>query len=196
MPLRRHTTSRNTWVPKPRIIPRDYWSEHLPSGIFHPYEPVRIIVMDEKVLHGNPNEDVEYLKGVQEDVRKHKGWGDLPGHYYIDSKGNIVAGRSVENQPPQIGNAKDIEQSILISFLNDFNLMPPTPEEIESLVFLCAWLCDQYKVSASEIHSMKDYDSQLGPGKLLQGYFDQGLIGEKLNTFLEALFIEQKQDKR
>jgi len=180
----------NYRVKRPVVLPRGYWEGSLPSGSYMIQTPERITIMHEAVRHSQPDEDRLYLFTQQKQAIDDKGWGDLPYHYYIDSLGNIYRGRSPQHRAPEFEDGLDTGGQVFVTFLNDFDRLAPSTEEMASLIHLTAWLANEYDIPVSEVKSIEDRSSKKGAGKLLQAHFDQGLVEEKLQAILGELTPE------
>jgi len=174
-------------VVRPTILPHSLWGGELPSGTFRSQTPCHIAIIEERVRHKDSSEDTSYLVKQQTKATKELAWGEVPWHFYIDADGNIYEGRAQESQSPRLQERLEPDGWLFISFLNDFCVMPPSEKEIDSLIQLSCWLCEKYKIPGDQVHSGREVQESLAPGKLLQGYFDQGIIQGRVEAILAQL---------
>ena len=95
------------------------------------------------VLHhtGNPWDDDLSAKQIHA-MHLNQGWAGIGYHYVVRKNGSIELGRP-EWAIGSHAYGKN-SHSIGIHVCGNFELVEPTPQQIESTAYLVGWLCDEY----------------------------------------------------
>ena len=181
-----YTGPRGT-VAQPEIISPGLWTSDLPTGRFASHSPDSILVFDEKVVTQSGSQSLLHLRQRQIQSMNEKKWGEIPFHYYIDSRGVLYEGRPVDHQAPSLRHNHDPRGQIYVAFINDFDRYAPSKDEMETLVHLLCWLCNKYSIPVDRIEAIREGDPNQSAGKRLQAYFDQGLIQERVRNILAKI---------
>lgn len=193
--------------PVVEIIPRSEWAGDLsPTGPLTS-EEVRFLLVHHSAS-GNEYErdDVPaLLRGFFEyHTSAEKGWHDIAYNFLIDRFGRVWEGRTGSTDGPIAGDATGGNQGYtqLVSLIGNFSSESPTPEALESLVSVLAWLADRYqvdttpgatatfisrgsnrwpegtKLDAPTIAGHRDMSLTECPGELLYAYVIEGLAAD------------------
>lgn len=102
-------------------------------------------------------------------------WPDLPYHYLIAPDGRIFEGRDVRYEPES--NTKyPLNGNIGVEMMGDFNLKPPTEEQLRSSVRVVAWLTCEHAIGFDHVRGHKDAAPNQTdcPGKGFYRYLEDG----------------------
>jgi len=118
----------------------------------------------------------EYLRRLQRWSRQSKHWTDIPYHYVVAPDGRIYAARE-ESVPGDTNTEYQPQGHALVMLLGNFEDVEPTPEQLQSMVALMAWLARKHGLSAEDIASHRDFSSQtVCPGQHLYAYLQSGWL--------------------
>lgn len=82
-------------------------------------------------------------------------WPDLPYHYLIAPDGRIFEGRDVRYEPES--NTKyPLSGNIGVEMMGDFNVQPPTQEQLRSSVRVVAWLSCKHGITLDHVRGHRD----------------------------------------
>ena len=155
---------------QPDIVPTHEYIRQTPSGRLYPLKPARIaiVAMPDFIVGSDPE---PYLRNH---VSKAKSQGSsfLPFHYYLSPDGIVYEGQSTE-YAGDLGGRR-VADAILLGVMGDYDqpasFMPPAQERM--LVQLCAWICSQNSIEASQIVPASEINPEVAPlGVNLQNWF-------------------------
>lgn len=142
---------------QPYIHPRDDWAQGLqPVGWLEAEAPedVRFLLIHHSAT---PNfESPDSIAGrIQSFFNYHtgtKGWPDVAYNFFVDPFGGIWEGRQGSLGAPIKGDATGGSQgfALLSCFIGDFTEVSPTPEAMDAMARLLAWLAASYQIDLSE----------------------------------------------
>jgi hypothetical protein len=164
--------------PVPQIIsPAEWGSKPLPLPEDARHTPRVLTIHHAGVLWKPTDEPFARTRNLQAWGQKEKNWPDLPYHYLISPDGRIFAGRDV-NYRPESNTQYDLTGVVNIHLWGNFEEQRVSPEQLASLVALCAHLCETLKLNPAEIRGHADAapGQTSCPGKDLQRYISQGLL--------------------
>jgi hypothetical protein len=109
------------------------------------------------------------------------GWIDTGNHFTISRSGVIMEGRHRSLERLEAGSnmvvgAHTVNQNTQsIGIENNGTYITVAPPQIlyASLVNLCAYICNQYKLSSSQIYGHRDFNDTECPGDVLYGMLPQ-----------------------
>jgi N-acetylmuramoyl-L-alanine amidase CwlA len=185
-------------VPAPRIYNCDEWSARQPSSTItiNNYRPTRLIVhhtatansTDYSLAHA-----FSLSRAIQNYHMDNNGWIDTGQHFTISRGGYITEGRhrSLETlfggttfvHGAHAGTANS--SSIGIENEGTYTSVAPTSALYNALVNQCAYICQQYGITTSNIIGHRDVNSTQCPGDVLYSMLPQlrSDVAAKLNGF-------------
>ncbi len=127
-----------------------------------------ICAVNKIVVHhtGNPYDDNLSAEELHES-HLGNGWAGIGYHYVIRKDGTIEKGR------PEWAVGAHAEgfnrESIGVQLCGNFELVDPTPEQIESAAYLIGWLCEKYCLvpDAGHVVGHRDLMATACPGERL-----------------------------
>ena len=163
-------------VPKPAIVSAKEWgSEPQPIPDSRKHTPQFITVHHAGVDWKPGRDPVTFVKNMQGWGQREKNWPDLAYHFMIAPDGRIFEARSMEYEPES--NTKyDLQGHIGIELMGNFETQRPSEKQLESLVAIVAWVCQEKNIPPSEIATHRDRAKKQTscPGKDLYRYFEDG----------------------
>ena len=110
-----------------------------------------------------------------------RGWIDSGQQFTISRGGYVVEGRHRSLEAAQNGNLHvrgahcEGFNDVSVGIENEGTYMTATPPSVQynALVGMCAWLCQQYRIPATEIYGHRDFLSTDCPGDVLYGKLPQ-----------------------
>jgi hypothetical protein len=82
-------------------------------------------------------------------------WPDLAYHFLVAPDGRIFEGRPVEFEPES--NTKySLAGNLGVEMMGDFNRQRPSPEQLESVVRLTAWLMQEHGIAIDNVRTHRD----------------------------------------
>lgn len=163
-------------VAAPAILSRQDWRANEPKAGLKPHQPSKITIHHTASPQSSSHTLEEKLRNLQtfsqHSEKLSSGhlkpeWPDVPYHYYIDLRGQIAEGREVQ----YVGDTNteyDPTGHLLIVLEGNFEKEEPSPQQLQSLEQLAAWLALRWKIPVSQIKMHKDYAATVCPGKNLE----------------------------
>ncbi len=139
-----------TTVEKPPIISAKDWGSQpqpLPQSARH--VPKFITIHHAGVLWTGKTDILKSMLGLQKYGQTEKHWPDVPYHFVIAPDGRILEGRSLE-YAPDTNTKYSLAGNIGIELMGNFEQQRVSPQQVESLVKLCAWLAEKYNIDPNE----------------------------------------------
>ncbi|MBM4175254.1 MAG: N-acetylmuramoyl-L-alanine amidase [Ignavibacteria bacterium] len=170
------------------IIPRSAWNASEP----HEYKSHminRITIHHEGTFFHQDSSALRHVKNVQTwGMGPDRNWIDVPYHYLIDGKGNIIEGRN----PLTVGETNtsyDPTGHVLISVIGQYHKRQILREEqLNSIVQLAANLCLKYNLSPDSIKGHRDFckpGETSCPGDDIYQYIDDGTIRNRVKKLVK-----------
>jgi len=177
-------------VEKPKLVtPEEWGSTPQPMADSRKHTPKFITIHHAGTLWTNDKDPVKFVKNMQtwgqNDEQRH--WPDVPYHFLIAPDGRIIQGRSTAYEPDS--NTKySLQGHIGVELMGDFNRQRASKEQLQSVVKLVAWLCDDLKIDTSEIATHKDraVNQTSCPGEAFYRYVSEGLIRRWITETIEG----------
>lgn len=150
-PAQRGPTTEHGLVP-PEIFPRATWAgTHHPPRHTHAAERPYFFIVHHTVTPNtySPAGALEQMRwAYRYQTGRSKGWPDVCYHFFVDRYGRIFEGRAGSLAGPVVGDATGGNQghAQLVCLLGDFSRRLPTPEALDALTRLLAWLANRYKI--------------------------------------------------
>ena len=148
-------------VEKPAMIAAAQWgSDPLPLPADRRHKPQFITIHHAGVEWKAGSDAYEKIRNLQSWGKKTvedggKDWPDLPYHYLISPDGAIFEGRPVEYEP-ETNTSYDVHGHIGIQLWGNFEEQRISPQQVEALVQLTAWLSQEYEIADAQISGHKD----------------------------------------
>ena len=143
-------SSRAATVEKPPIVSAKEWGSQpqpMPESARH--TPKFITIHHAGVVWTAKTDPVQSVLGLQKYGQKEKNWPDVPYHFIIAPDGRIIEGRSLE-YAPDTNTKYSLAGNIGIELMGNFEEQRVSPQQLESVVKLCAWLSQEYKIDPNE----------------------------------------------
>ena len=166
------------------INPRSTWNAADPKP-FKQHIPERITIHHEGTKFEKSDDAAKHIKNVQTwGMGKDRNWIDIPYHFLIDLNGNIYEGRNIFTVG-ETATEYDPTGHLLITCMGNFEEQDVSDEQLEALIRLIAFCCNQYRISPETIASHKDYSNQtVCPGKNLYQYLENKYIKDEVKKNL------------
>ncbi len=115
------------------------------------------------------------LRNLQEWGKQEKSWPDVPYHYLIAPNGQIFEGRDITYQP-ETNTKYDLNGHVGIMLWGNFEEQRVSPQQLESVTALCAWLAQEYHIDPATIETHKDAapGQTVCPGRDFYRYIHEG----------------------
>lgn len=155
--------------PEPVVRPRADWGARAAKDPYELMIPGGISIHHtETTQPRGANAAVALLHSIQSFHQRGRGWSDIAYHFLIDGDGTIWQGRP----GPVLGaHVKDRNDgNIGIAIMGDFEEAggrQPTPQQLESLHALAAWLSWRYSIPVTRILGHRDQEQTACPGDAL-----------------------------
>jgi hypothetical protein len=137
-------------VEKPPMVTAKEWGSQpqpMPDSVKH--TPKFLTIHHAGTLWTGKTDPLKSMLGLQKYGQTEKHWADIPYHFVIAPDGRILEGRSLEYAPDTNTNYS-LAGNIGIELMGNFEEQRVSPQQVEALVKLCAWLAQQYKIDPNE----------------------------------------------
>lgn len=144
-------------IAAPPILSRDAWGAQPATGMNGGHQPRQITISHDAKPIAATADPVQKLQRIQS-VHQQQ-WVDLAWHYIIDQNGKIYEGHALHDR----GNTSyhyDTEGIIAIGMLGDYDTQLPSAQQIDALVSLTAWLCQEFNISVEEMYPHSFFANQ------------------------------------
>jgi hypothetical protein len=190
----------SAWAATPEIIDCTGWGARANSDIVQIWNqrPVKILV------HHTATPNVTDLsrgaadrlaRGIQNFHMDHRGWLDTGQHFTISRGGYVLEGRHRSLEVLRIGK-RQVEGAhctgqnvVAVGIENEgtYTAAQPPGQLWNRLRDLCAYICQQYGITPTEIFGHRDFKDTACPGDVLYGMLPQlrtevaGVLGQRLS---------------
>jgi len=179
---------------RPKILPRMGWINSMPSANYQQQAPALITILDTPHVYESPNAGA-YLNWMIEEYINQQGVGDVPVHYIIDERGNILAGRPVNTKGElKYGDSffraeipadhplhqRPIETGghILVLILGDYATGPMPEKQEEAMTDLIRWLIYDQNIPIMNVAGFRRYlPDSANPGAYLNEHITEVVLG-------------------
>lgn len=170
-----------------QIIPRSAWNANEPRE-YKTHTIERITIHHEGTFFDQDSSALRRIKNVQTwGMGPDRNWIDIPYHFLIDGKGNIIEGRN----PLTVGETNtsyDPTGHVLISVIGQYHRKQVLrAEQLNSIIQLAANLCIKYNLSPDSIKGHRDFckpNETSCPGDDIYQYIKDGTIVKKVKKLL------------
>lgn len=142
-------------VLRPEIQPRDAWGLDLPvTGDIVAEDDVRFLLVHHTASTNDYGQD-QVVDQIRDFYRFHtgpeKGWPDVAYNFFVDRFGGIWEARAGSIDGPVRGDATGGSQgfALLCSLIGNHTEAEVTPEALESLSSLLAWLAERHGIDTT-----------------------------------------------
>lgn len=141
-------------VPQPPIRPRRDWAGSLratgPLEVEKPGDSRFILIHHTVTPNGDrADQTPTRLRAIFRFHTGPKGWPDVAYNFFVDAHGTIWEGRTGSIEKSVKGDATGGSQgfAVLCCFVGDHHREPPTPQAMEAMAHLIAWLAQRESIS-------------------------------------------------
>ncbi len=152
---RRRTAATALGLLRPEITPRDAWGQDLPvTGEILVEEDVRFLLVHHTASTNDYRQD-QVADQIRDFYQFHtgpeKGWPDVAYNFFVDRYGGIWEARAGSIDGPVRGDATGGSQgfALLCSLIGNHTDAEVTPEALESLSGLLAWLAERHGIDTT-----------------------------------------------
>lgn len=141
---------------RPAIRPRADWAQGRgPTGALRSERPQDVLFL---LVHHSESPNTDSQSAIPQRIRSFydfhtgtKGWPDVAYNFFVDRFGGIWEGRAASLTEPVRGDATGGSQGYaqLCCFIGDHTDQPPTPDAMNSMAALLAWLAATYRIDLS-----------------------------------------------
>jgi hypothetical protein len=181
-------TTNPTKLEKPPTVTRQQWgSDPQPLGDDQKHTPKVITIHHAGTKWKAGADPAKFVKAVQGWGQRERNWPDLPYHFMIAPDGRIFEARPIE-YAPQSNTKYDLPGHVGVELMGNFEVERMSDAQLQSLVKLSAWLCQEYHLKPEEIAGHKDRaeGQTTCPGKDLYRYIEDGSIKTWVSEMLEG----------
>jgi pimeloyl-ACP methyl ester carboxylesterase len=143
-------------VVEPSLVSRSDWGADVPGSAFIPHTPARIILSHNANPCCSDGSAAARLRADQAVHMQDNGWSDIAYHYIVAPDGTMFAGRAADRQSDSsyaaVNPTYDLDGSLVIGVLGNYDTQEPTAAGIRSITWLMAWLCQEYAIAPDEIY--------------------------------------------
>ena len=168
-------------VPRPtNIVSREEWgSEPQPFPDSRKQTPKYITIHHAGVDYKPGTDPGKFVKNMQGWGQREKNWPDLPYHFLIAPDGRIFEARDLQYEPDS--NTKyPLQGHIGVEMMGNFETQRVSPQQLESLTRLVAWLAQEKHIDLSNVATHRDVapNQTTCPGKDFYRYMLDGQFKE------------------
>lgn len=174
-------------APKPAIVTPQEWGS-TPDPMEHLRQtPRRITIHHAGEVWKTGSDPFKVIKNLQSWGKAEKKWPDVPYHFLISPDGRIFEGRPIVYRP-DTNTDYSLDGHVGIDVWGNFEVQRIDKVQLESLVKLVAWLCNEYKIDPATIAGHKDAapGQTVCPGKDFYRYVHDGLIRQWVEQTLKG----------
>ena len=161
-------------------IPRSAWGAKPQKGACKPHK-IKKLSVHHTATHNLKNaKSPRNLRSYQRFHQK-QGWPDLAYHFFIDLKGNLYEGRSLDCAGDTF-TKYDPSGHFLVVLEGNFQKQKPTSEATNTLINVLAWAAVEYGVSPDTLQGHRDLAATACPGDHLYHYLESGELKTKVKA--------------
>ncbi len=170
--------ARPAVVDKPLIVAAADWgSKAQPIPDARAHTPKFITIHHAGTLWTGKTTPEVFVRNMQAWGQREKKWPDLPYHFLIAPDGTIYEGRSLRYEP-ESNTQYALQGHVGVELMGNFEQQRMSPEQLDSLVRLVAWLGHTLDIPTSDIagHNDRVNGQTVCPGRDLYRYIEDGSI--------------------
>ena len=140
---------------KPEIAPRSIWGADLPvTGEIEAEDDVRFLLVHHTASTNEYRQDqvIDQIRGFYNfHTSPEKGWPDVAYNFFVDRFGGVWEARAGSVDGPVRGDATGGSQgfALLCSLIGDHSNTEVSPEALDSLTHLLAWLAERHNIDTT-----------------------------------------------
>ena len=157
------------------IVSKDVWGSARATNESRRHELSYITLHHSGEDFDKDRDTADYLRTLQTWSREERGWMDIPYHFMIDPGGTIYEARD----PVFAGDTNttyDPAGHLLTCVIGNYENAEPSPEQLEALINLMAWQCEEYDIDPSTLKGHRDYAGTACPGENLYAYLENDYL--------------------
>ena len=164
----------------PKFVTREQWgSEPQPIPESRKHTPRQVTIHHAGVDYKPGTDPAKFVKNMQGWGQRDKNWPDLPYHFLIAPDGRIFEARDMAYEPDT--NTKyELQGHIGVEMMGNFQTQRVSPQQLESIVHLIAWICQEKNIDPEKIAGHNDVAPKQTtcPGKDFYRYLESGQFKE------------------
>lgn len=171
-------------VARPSIIACGTWGAQTARGSISLVGPPQKIIVHHTASSNSTGTSLSSAYAIARDIQQWhfaRGWSDTGQHFTVARGGAILEGRHRTLEGLATGRSFPLgahvsgqnSTSLGIETEGTFTSVHPTSAQWASLVALCAYLCQTYRLSASAISGHRNYNATQCPGDVLAARLGQ-----------------------
>ncbi len=182
-------------VEKPPIVTAKEWgSEPQPIPDARKHTPKYITIHHAGVLQKSTTDPAKFVKNMQGWGQRDKKWPDLAYHFLIAPDGRIFEGRDIAYEG-ETNTKYPLRDQVQVELMGDFTKQRVSPQQLDSLVKLTAWLCSEYAIDPLLMggHNDRAPRQTSCPGTDLYRYIEDGQLTKWVAALLKGQPVEVKE---
>ena len=175
-------------VERPPIVPASAWeSTPQPMADSRKHTPKYVTIHHAGVEYKIGTDPVKFVKNMQIWGQRDKNWPDVPYHFLIAPDGRIIEGRSMEYEP-DTNTRYELQGHIGVEMMGSFQSQRVSPQQLDSIVKLVAWICQKYNIPLDAIAGHNDVAPKQTtcPGKDFYRYLEDGQFKKWVKLTMEG----------
>jgi hypothetical protein len=185
----------HTPITAPSLIHHDAWARPVLTKEFKQHTLQLITLHHEGVYFDGKKESARaYLRSVQRWGQNSRGWADIPYHFIIDLEGRIFEGRPLWAKG-DTNTLYDLTGHALIAVLGDYNIQMPNQQQLDIIIWVMAWIAQDYNIKVENIRGHKDYIPVNEKGEHIDKNVKITCPGDHLYTYLSSGYFHREVAK-
>jgi hypothetical protein len=175
-------------VERPPIVPASAWeSTPQPMADSRKHTPKYVTIHHAGVEYKVGTDPVKFVKNMQIWGQRDKKWPDVPYHFLIAPDGRIIEGRSMEYEP-DTNTRYELQGHIGVEMMGSFQSQRVSPQQLDSIVKLVAWICQEKNIPIDAISGHNDVapNQTTCPGKDFYRYLKDGQFKKWVKLTMEG----------
>lgn len=182
-------------VEKPPIVTAEEWgSTPQPIPAERKHTPRYITIHHAGVLVKSTTARAKFVKNMQAWGQREKKWPDLAYHFLIAPDGRIFQGRDIRYEG-ETNTKYPLKDQVQVELMGDFTRQRVSPQQLQSLVKLTAWLCAEYDINPILMggHNDRAPRQTSCPGTDLYRYIEDGQLTKWVTAILAGKRADVKE---
>ncbi len=182
-------------VEKPPLVSAKEWgSEPQPIPAERKHTPKYITIHHAGVLQRSTTDPAKFVKNMQAWGQRDKKWPDLAYHFLIAPDGRIFEGRDIAYEG-ETNTKYPLRDQVQVELMGDFTKQRISPAQLQSLVKLTTWLCQEYEINPILMggHNDRAPRQTSCPGTDLYRYIEAGQLTKWVAALLAGKPAEVKE---
>jgi N-acetylmuramoyl-L-alanine amidase len=188
-------TKPSVRIEKPPIVSAKEWNstpQPIPEERRH--TPKYITVHHAGVFVPSTRDPADFVKAMQGWGQRDKKWPDLAYHFLIAPDGRIFEGRNLAYEG-ETNTKYPLRDQVQVELMGNLSRQRTSPKQLQSLVNLTAWLCQEYSIDPILIGGHLDRAPRQTscPGTDLQRYISDGQLTDWIKAMLKGDPVEVRE---